>query len=136
MLDESGKERLRTHLVEMLLAFRREYLKTTGAKVLEHWRILLDRMQSAARSSRNADEWSTHVAKRLQIQGLSSTTCSVLLDLSNFVRENDAWPEMRHLLDRERGLLEALGRKAAEEAKDAKEAAMAVREAGQKEAAQ
>lgn len=122
-LDEAGNERLRTLLVEMLMEYRREYLRTPGAKMLEHWRILLDRMQASARSSRNADEWATMTARGLQIQQLGSSACSTLLDLSNFVRERDAWREMRHLLDRERGLLEALGRRMSEERKAAREEA-------------
>ena len=122
-INEEQRERLRTLLVEMLLAFRREYLQTPQAKVLEHWRILLDKMQVASRSSRNADEWATQVAKSLQIQQLGNSTCSHLLELSNYVREHDAFPEMRHLIDRERGLLEALGRKSAEEAKVRREEA-------------
>lgn len=121
-MDEEKRERLRTHLVEMLLAFRREYLQTSQAKVLEHWRILLDRMQISARSSRNVDEWATDVARRLQIQQLGKLSCSTLLDLSNLVRELDAWPETRSLIDRERGLLEALGRKLVETQKEAREA--------------
>lgn len=120
-LDEAEKERLRTLLVEMLMELRRAYLQTPGAKMLEHWRILLDRMQAAARSSRNADEWATQTARWLQIQQLGNSASSTLLDLSHFVREREAWPEMRHLLDRERGLLEALGRKMADERKAARE---------------
>lgn len=120
-LGEEDLERLRTLLVEMLLAFRREYLQTTGAKVLEHWRIILDRMVVAANCTRNADEWATKVARSLQVQQLGSSTCSRLLELSNWVRERDAWPDMRRLIDKERGLLEALGRRAAEEAKARRE---------------
>lgn len=124
-MDEAKREQLRSLLVEMLLAFRREYLQTSQAKVLEHWRIILDRMQIAARTSRNADEWATSVARRLQIQAMGNSLSSALLDLSHFVRENEAWRETRHLIDRERGLLEALGRKAAEEAKARREEATA-----------
>lgn len=116
-LEEAKRERLRTLLVEMLLAFRREYLATSQAKVLEHWRILLDKMQISARTSRNADEWASATARRLQIQSLGNSTCSALLELSGFVRDEGAWADMRHLIDRERGLLEALGRKSAEESK-------------------
>lgn len=120
---EQKLERLRTFLVEMLMAFRREYLQTSGVNRLEHWRILLDRMQAAARSSRNVDEWATQVAKSLQIQQLGKFACSTLLELSGFVREQDMWPDARRLIDRERGLLEAMGRKIAEERKEAREAA-------------
>jgi hypothetical protein len=124
-LDEREQklERLRTLLVEMLMAFRREYLQTTGCNRLEHWRILLDRMQAAARSSRNADEWATQVAKSLQIQQLGKYACQSLIELSSFVREQDLWPDARRLVDRERGLLEALGRRIAEERKEARETA-------------
>lgn len=128
-LNDTDKERLRTMLVEMLLDLRREYLQTSGAKMLEHWRILLDRMENAAKSSGNADEWATRTARSLQIAQLGSSACSTLLELSSFVRERSAWPEMRHLLSRERGLLEALGRKIAEERRDARDAAKAAKEA-------
>lgn len=120
-LDEKQRERLRTLLVEILMEFRKEYLRTPQAKTLEHWRILLDRMQASARCSRNADEWATQTARWLQIPQLGSSTCSALLELSHFVRELEAWPEMRHVIDRERGLLEALGRQMAEQRKAARE---------------
>lgn len=121
-ISEQVKEKLRTLLVEMLLEFRREYLRTPSCKTLEHWRILLDRMRQASMQTGNADEWATKVQRRLQIPQLGNSGSSVLLDLSAHVREHGAWREMREVIERETGLLEALGRKCAEERKLAYEA--------------
>jgi hypothetical protein len=121
MTDEATKERLRSMTVEMLLEFRRGYLRTTGANTLEHWRIILDRMRQAARQTRNLDEWATKVQRRLQIPQLGSSGCSALLSLSHAVREADAWREFRTLVDRETGLLEAMARQIVEAAKAEKE---------------
>lgn len=123
MASEKQIETIRSLLVEMLLEFRRCYLRTTGANMLEHWRIILDRMRQAARQTRNADEWATKVQRRLQIPQLGSSGCSALLALSHAVREADAWRDFRTLVDRETGLLEALARKVVEAEKAAKEVA-------------
>lgn len=122
-VDEATKERLRSLLVEMLLEFRRGYLRTTGANTLEHWRIILDRMRQAAKQTRNCDEFATKVQRRLQIQQLGSSGCSALLALSHAVREADAWREVRQIVEKETGLLEALARRIVEAAKEAKEVA-------------
>lgn len=128
-LNDTDKERLRTLLVEMLLDLRWAYSNTTGFNRLEQWTILLNRMENAAKSSGNADEWATRVARSLQIAQLGSSACSTLLELSSFVRERNAWRDMRHLIIRERGLLEALGRRLHEERRDARNAAAAAEEA-------
>lgn len=122
-LDEKQREKLRDLLVESLLSFRRQYLQTSGCNQLENWRIVLDRMQAASRSSSNVDEWMTQVAKWLQIQQLGKDASSDLLSLSQFVHERDAWPEARRIIDRERGLLECLGRSLNDQRVEARQAA-------------
>lgn len=128
-LNDTDKERLRTLLVEMLLELRFAYSKTPGFKKLEQWQVLLNKTVSAVNTSGNADEWATLAAKMLQIEKLGSSACSTLLELSQFVRERGAWREMRHLILRERGLLEALARRLNEERWDARDAAKAAKEA-------
>lgn len=120
-MSETDKEKLRTMLVEVLLELRSLYLRTSQANVLEHWRIILDRMQIAARTSGNIDEWVTSASLRLQIPQLGNSASSTLLQLSNFVRERDGWRVARTVVDRERGLLEALARKTVEEEKASRE---------------
>lgn len=122
-LNDTDKERLRTLLVEMLLDLRWAYSKTSGFKRLEQWQIVLNKMVSAVNTSGNADEWATLAAKMLQIEQLGSSACSTLLELSTFVRERGAWREMRHVILRERGLLEALARRVNEERWEAAKAA-------------
>lgn len=120
MASEKQIEEIRTRLVEMTLEFRRGYLQTSGANMLEHWRIILDRMRQASRQTRNTDEWATKVQRRLQIPALGNSGSSALLALSHAVREADAWRDLRTLIDRETGLIEALARQIVEADKAAK----------------
>jgi hypothetical protein len=134
-VDDVTKERIRTLTVEMLIAFRSEYLQTPGKNVQEHWRILLDRMRQAARQTGNVDEWATKVQRRLQIPMLGNLASSALLALSHAVREADAWRDFRLLIERETGLLEALGRQVAEAEKERKEQERAEKAAKKEKAA-
>jgi hypothetical protein len=71
------------------------------------------------------DEWATKVTRRLQIPQLGNSGSSALLALSHAVREADAWRDLRLLIERETGLIEALARQIVEAEKAAKEAAKA-----------
>lgn len=121
-MDAKRKRELETMLVEVLLSFRQQYLRTPGANTLENWRIVLDRMVASSRSSETVDKWFTMVQKRLQIPQLGKELSSDLLSLSQYVHDNDVWPEARNMIERERGLLEALGRSISDKRKEEREA--------------
>lgn len=126
-VDEATKERLRSLLVEMVIEFRRGYLRTPQKNLLKHWQIILNRMRSAVMSTSSVDEWVTQVQRRLQIPALGNSGSSALLDLGGHVREHDLWAELRDIVWRETGLIEALARRIAETAAEDRDAAKAAK---------
>lgn len=123
MLDEKIKERLRSLTVEILLALRSEYFKTGQANALKNWDILQSRMRSASRTCQAPEEWATHIARNLQIGALGLDSSRCLTCLSDYVREAGCAREWLDLTERETGHLMALCRLAAEQRKEAREAA-------------
>lgn len=123
MLNQQEKERLRTATVELLLVVRAAYLATPGANALKHWELLSNRLLSSARTSATPEEWSTQLCRSLQIQSLSSSACSALVDLVHIVTERNCASEWLQLLEKEQGYLMAQCRLIAEQRKEAREAA-------------
>jgi hypothetical protein len=113
------KEKLRTQIVEVLIAYRRQYL-ATGASALTHWDILQNRTMSAARRSGTMDQWVSLLAQKLQLQAPDKGACSAILDLTAFVRELGSGADgvALSMIRSELGLLMALTRKCAEERRE------------------
>lgn len=118
-LDENKKEKLRTLIVEVLIAYRRQYL-ANGGSPLNHWDILQNRSLSAARRSGTMDQWVSLLARGLQLQAPDKGACSAILDLTTFVRElgSGADGTTLSMIRTELGLLMALTRKCAEERRE------------------
>lgn len=115
---EDEKQKLRDLTVEVVLALRAAYLRTSGANVLKHWDTLLTRLRSAARTCATPEELVTQMQRRLGIQSLNSDACRVSTDLADYVREHDAATRWLDMLDREHGFVMAQARLVAERRKE------------------
>lgn len=120
-MKNDDKERLRTLTVEALLVLRAAYLASPGGNALKHWDILLTRMIAAAKTSTTPEEWMTSMFRRLQLAAPSSSTCSALAELADFVRERGLAREWLSLIEREHGYLIALTRLTADKRREARE---------------
>lgn len=130
-LDEQAKEKLRTQTVEVLLDLRAAYLATPGCSPLKHWDQLQDRMRAAARTCASPEEWTTKMARDLQLASPSLGSSRSLLALVHEVTERGCRREWLDLIEREHGYLMALARLSAEQRRAAREAAVAVTEDGE-----
>jgi hypothetical protein len=119
-LNDERAERLRTKTVELLLEVRRAYL-AIGANPIKHWDQIQSRMLSAARRSTTVDEWVSSLCRGLGLPALNSLASSAVVSLSAEVREADVSREWLDLMQREYGLLMAMTRLAADEARRAAE---------------
>ena len=110
-LTEHRQDKIRTALVEFILAARRRYLRTYGsAVVLKHWDQLQGRMLSAARRSGTADEWTTAVLRGLQLSTtMDKAGAQTVWDLSK-VAQSYGHREVLDIVERETGLLMAMAR--------------------------
>jgi hypothetical protein len=120
-LSEVQLEQLRTKTVELLLELRRLYLRSPQANMLKHWEILQNRMLSAARRAANPDEWVTSMLRGMQIPSVSSACSAAIVSLGGAVREAGAAREWLDMVEREYGLLLAMARLAAEQARESRE---------------
>lgn len=119
-LDEAEREVLREQIVLFVLAVRREYLRSPGVNVLKHWDQIRDRMRSAARRAESVADWATLVLRGLNLPSPRSDLSSILVGLTEHVRRADALAEMLDLVEREHGLILALARLRADDAREAR----------------
>lgn len=107
--------------VVVVLALRREYLRTPGVSVLRHWRQIQNRLRAAARTCESAPEWATRLMRDLQIDSPSvrlSETIEYLVVLVERAGAS-AWLD---LLDREHGYVIALARLEADRRREERDA--------------
>lgn len=109
-MKEQDKERLRTLVVELLLTVRRQYARTSGFNPIKQWEILSNRMRAAARTSENADVWSTNLLRGLQVEAPDKDSSACLIELTAWVREHRATDAMLDLIEKEHALLVAMAR--------------------------
>ena len=122
MLSEDQAEKLRTKTVETLLAVRAAYLAGPTPNAMKHWEILQNRMRTAARTTATPEQWITSLCRGMQIQSLSSSTSSAVVDLVAYVAEQRCSRDWLRLVETESAYLMALTRLSAEKRKEARNA--------------
>ena len=118
MLNEEQRESLRNKTVDVLLAMRAAYLRTSRPNVLRHWDMLQDRMRAAARTTSSPEEWVTETSRRWQLGSPNSDCSAALRSLADEVRERGASREWLDLVEAEYGYLMAMARSIAEQRKE------------------
>jgi len=123
VLDEKGKEQLRTRTVELLLDMRIAYLRSPSGNALKVREILPNRSKAALRTCQSPAEWATRLASNLQVRAWDSSSSRALVDLVDYVESNDARAVWRELFTREMGYWFALVWLTAEERRAARDEA-------------
>lgn len=117
-MDEGRRDRIIDAVVVMLLEVRAEYL-AGGANALKHWQQLHDRALLATRTSSRISEWTTTLARALQLGSPSKSRSSAMITLCEEVDADDA--EALDLIEDELGYVMARCRLEAERRKAARE---------------
>lgn len=119
-MDEGRRDRLIDAVVAYLLTVRGEYL-AAGANALKHWQQIQDRALLATRTSERISEWTSSVARELQLGSPSSSRSSATLALTDLVDADDG--EALDVIEVELGYIMARCRVEAERRREEREAA-------------
>lgn len=111
--SEASLDKVRQHTVAVVLGMRAEFL-SAGANPLKHWDQILDRMRAATRMSTSVQEWTTAVARGLQLGSGSSLRNTDQIKLAETVEANGGARFWLDMLEREYGYIIALARVAAD----------------------
>lgn len=128
MASEEGaraarEKKLEDLMVEWVLDVRRIYLSTFPTKAMDHWDVLMRRMQFAAETTRDPAAFHNSAMKGLALPSQSNSLSRVLVRLSQETQEDDVRRQWRAMVRSRTGLLIALARAAADEERAAREAA-------------
>jgi hypothetical protein len=117
-MDEGRRDRILDRVVDLLVEIRAEYLRS-GANALKHWQQIHDRALLATRTSTRLSEWTTSLAKGLQLGAPSSSRSSATIALCIEVDADDA--EVLDFIEDELGFVMARCRLVAEQRKAERE---------------